>query len=104
MSGYGIAACVAKRASCKAPDLVARERLCVLIIEHDLDLVRQMISSRIILLHRGRVALDGSVADVVDAIDRVCRMLRHARRDMPLLHFSGEWNNRYSDPAHLGTG
>ena len=45
--------------------LVARERLCVLIIEHDLDFVRQ-ISSRIILLHQGRVALDGSVADVVD--------------------------------------
>jgi branched-chain amino acid transport system permease protein len=46
-------------------DLVARERLCVLIIEHDLDFVRQ-ISSRIILLHQGRIALDGSVADVVD--------------------------------------
>ena len=45
--------------------LVARERLCVLIIEHDLDFVRQ-ISSRIILLHQGRVALDGPVADVVD--------------------------------------
>jgi branched-chain amino acid transport system permease protein len=46
-------------------DLVARDRLCVLIIEHDLDFVRQ-ISSRIILLHQGRVALDGPVADVVD--------------------------------------
>jgi branched-chain amino acid transport system permease protein len=46
-------------------DLVARERLCVLIIEHDLDFVRQ-ISSRIILLHQGHIALDGSVADVVD--------------------------------------
>jgi len=46
-------------------DLVARERLCVLIIEHDLDFVRQ-ISSRIILLHQGRVALDGPVAEVVD--------------------------------------
>jgi branched-chain amino acid transport system permease protein len=45
--------------------LVARERLCILIIEHDLDFVRQ-ISSRIILLHQGRVALDGPVADVVD--------------------------------------
>jgi ABC-type branched-subunit amino acid transport system ATPase component len=45
---------------------VARERLCVLIIEHDLDLVRQ-ISSHIILLHLGQVALDGSVADFVDA-------------------------------------
>jgi len=46
--------------------LVARERLCVLIIEHDLDFVRQ-ISSRIIVLHQGRIALDGSVAEVVDA-------------------------------------
>jgi branched-chain amino acid transport system permease protein len=45
---------------------VARERLCVLIIEHDLDFVR-LISSRIIVLHQGRIALDGSVADVVDA-------------------------------------
>jgi branched-chain amino acid transport system permease protein len=47
-------------------DLVERERLCVLIIEHDLDFVRQ-ISSRIIVLHQGRIALDGSVAEVVDA-------------------------------------
>ena len=46
--------------------LVTRERLCVLIIEHDLDFVR-LISSRIIVLHQGRIALDGSVADVVDA-------------------------------------
>ena len=46
--------------------LVARDRLCVLIIEHDLDFVRQ-ISSRIIVLHQGRIALDGPVAEVVDA-------------------------------------
>ena len=46
--------------------LVARDRLCVLIIEHDLDFVR-LISSRIIVLHQGRIALDGSVAEVVDA-------------------------------------
>jgi branched-chain amino acid transport system permease protein len=38
----------------------------VLIIEHDLDFVR-LISSRIIVLHQGRIALDGSVADVVDS-------------------------------------
>jgi branched-chain amino acid transport system permease protein len=47
-------------------DLVKRDRLCVLIIEHDLDFVRQ-ISSRIILLHQGKVALDGPVAEVCDA-------------------------------------
>jgi branched-chain amino acid transport system permease protein len=46
--------------------LVVRDRLCVLIIEHDLDFVRQ-ISSRIIVLHQGRIALDGPVAEVVDA-------------------------------------
>ena len=34
-------------------ELVVRDRLCVLIIEHDLDFVRQ-ISSRIIVLHQGR--------------------------------------------------
>ncbi len=46
---------------------LAREsRLCVLIVEHDLDFVRQ-ISSRIIVLHQGRIALDGPVAEVVDA-------------------------------------
>jgi branched-chain amino acid transport system permease protein len=46
--------------------LVAVDRLCVLIVEHDLDFVRE-ISSRIIVLHQGRVALDGTVADVVDS-------------------------------------
>jgi branched-chain amino acid transport system permease protein len=46
--------------------LVANDRLCVLIVEHDLDFVRE-ISSRIIVLHQGRVALDGSVAEVVDS-------------------------------------
>jgi branched-chain amino acid transport system permease protein len=46
--------------------LVARDRLCVLIVEHDLDFVRE-ISSRIIVLHQGRIALDGSVAEVVDS-------------------------------------
>jgi branched-chain amino acid transport system permease protein len=45
-------------------DLVARHRLCILLIEHDLDFVRQ-ISSRIIVLHQGRIVLDGDVATVV---------------------------------------
>jgi branched-chain amino acid transport system permease protein len=47
-------------------DLVARDRLCVLIIEHDLDFVCE-ISSRIVVLHQGRIALDGSVDEVVNA-------------------------------------
>jgi branched-chain amino acid transport system permease protein len=46
--------------------LVERDRLCVLLVEHDLDFVRE-ISSRIIVLHQGRLALDGSVAEVVDS-------------------------------------
>jgi ABC-type branched-subunit amino acid transport system ATPase component/ABC-type branched-subunit amino acid transport system permease subunit len=47
-------------------DLVQREGLCTLIIEHDLDFVRE-ISTRIIVLHQGRVLLDGSVAEVVES-------------------------------------
>jgi branched-chain amino acid transport system permease protein len=45
-------------------DLVQREGLCTLIIEHDLDFVRE-ISTRIIVLHQGKILLDGSVAEVV---------------------------------------
>jgi branched-chain amino acid transport system permease protein len=45
-------------------DLVQREGLCTLIIEHDLEFVRE-ISTRIIVLHQGKVLLDGSVAEVV---------------------------------------
>lgn len=45
--------------------LAAEARLCILIVEHDLDFVRD-ISSRIIVLHQGRIALDGKVAAVVD--------------------------------------
>lgn len=46
--------------------LATEARLCVLLVEHDLDFVRQ-ISSRIIVLHQGRIALDGPVAEVVEA-------------------------------------
>jgi branched-chain amino acid transport system permease protein len=45
-------------------DLVQREGLCTLIIEHDLEFVRE-ISTRIIVLHQGKILLDGSVAEVV---------------------------------------
>jgi branched-chain amino acid transport system permease protein len=62
-------------------DLVKRERLCVLIIEHDLDFVRQ-ISSRIILLHLGKVALDGPVAEVSNApLIREIYMGTHRAKD-----------------------
>lgn len=45
-------------------DLVRQGGLCTLIIEHDLDFVRE-ISTRIIVLHQGKVLLDGTVAEVV---------------------------------------
>lgn len=46
--------------------LVEVERLCVLLVEHDLDFVRE-ISSRIIVLHQGRIALDGTVTETVES-------------------------------------
>jgi branched-chain amino acid transport system permease protein len=46
--------------------LVKRDQLCILLVEHDLDFVRE-ISSRIIVLHQGRIALDGSVDEVVNS-------------------------------------
>jgi len=46
--------------------LAFRDQLCILLVEHDLDFVRE-ISSRIIVLHQGRIALDGSVAAVVNS-------------------------------------
>jgi branched-chain amino acid transport system permease protein len=47
-------------------ELTRREALCVVIIEHDLDFVRE-ISSRILVLHQGKVLLDGSVKEVVES-------------------------------------
>jgi branched-chain amino acid transport system permease protein len=47
-------------------ELAAKHGLCVLLVEHDLDFVRE-ISSRVIVLHQGRIVLDGTVADVVES-------------------------------------
>ena len=47
-------------------DLAKQHDLCILLIEHDLDFVRE-ISSRVIVLHQGSVMLDGSVQEVVDS-------------------------------------
>jgi branched-chain amino acid transport system permease protein len=44
--------------------LTERERLSILLVEHDLDFVRE-ISSRVIVLHQGQIVLDGSVDEVV---------------------------------------
>ena len=46
--------------------LTATHGLCILLVEHDLDFVRE-ISSRVIVLHQGRIVLDGSVAEVVES-------------------------------------
>ena len=46
--------------------LASHHELCILLVEHDLDFVRE-ISSRVIVLHQGRILLDGTVADVVES-------------------------------------
>ena len=47
-------------------DLTSRFGLCLLLVEHDLDFVRE-ISTRIVVLHQGRLVLEGTVAEVVDS-------------------------------------
>jgi branched-chain amino acid transport system permease protein len=47
-------------------DLAGRFGLCLLLVEHDLDFVRE-ISSRIVVLHQGKLALQGTVQEVVDS-------------------------------------
>jgi branched-chain amino acid transport system permease protein len=44
-------------------ELVRDHGLCILLVEHDLEFVRE-ISSRVIVLHQGRIVLDGSVEEV----------------------------------------
>jgi branched-chain amino acid transport system permease protein len=46
--------------------LATRYRMCLLLVEHDLDFVRE-ISSRIIVLHQGRIVMDGGVDEVVNS-------------------------------------
>jgi branched-chain amino acid transport system permease protein len=46
--------------------LAKRYRLCLLLVEHDLEFVQQ-ISSRIVVLHQGRIVMDGGVAEVVQS-------------------------------------
>ena len=47
-------------------DLARNHDLCIVLVEHDLDFVRE-ISSRVIVLHQGRIVLDGTVAEVVNS-------------------------------------
>ncbi len=46
--------------------LVQRYRMCLLLVEHYLDFVQQ-ISSRIVVLHQGRIVMDGAVDEVVNS-------------------------------------
>ncbi len=47
-------------------DLAHRHRLCIVLVEHDLDFVRS-ISSRVVVLHQGRIVLDGAVEEAVQS-------------------------------------
>lgn len=47
-------------------ELSKTEQLCILLVEHDLEFVRE-ISSRVIVLHQGRIVLNGSVDEVVNS-------------------------------------
>jgi branched-chain amino acid transport system permease protein len=47
-------------------DLHARLGLTIVLIEHDFDFVKQ-VCSRLVVLHRGRLLLDGSVDEVVNS-------------------------------------
>jgi branched-chain amino acid transport system permease protein len=46
--------------------LTAESGIAAILVEHDLDFVRQ-ISSRIVVLHQGRLVLDGTVEEVVNS-------------------------------------
>ena len=47
-------------------ELAKSHRLCILLIEHDLDFVRE-ISTRLVVLHQGKILLDGPLAEVADS-------------------------------------
>ena len=47
-------------------DIAHRHRLCIVLVEHDLDFVRR-ISSRVIVLHQGNIVLDGGVEEAVQS-------------------------------------
>jgi branched-chain amino acid transport system permease protein len=47
-------------------ELAQSHRLCILLIEHDLDFVRE-ISTRLIVLHLGRVLADGPLSEVAES-------------------------------------
>jgi branched-chain amino acid transport system permease protein len=46
--------------------LAESHRLCILLIEHDLDFVRE-ISTRLVVLHMGKILADGPLREVADS-------------------------------------
>lgn len=57
-------------------------KICIVLIEHDFDFVKQ-ISSRMVVLHQGEVALDGSVDQVANSEIVRSIYLGHAREERP---------------------
>jgi urea transport system permease protein/urea transport system ATP-binding protein len=47
-------------------ELAHSHRLCILLIEHDLDFVRE-ISTRLVVLHMGRILADGPLSEVAES-------------------------------------
>ncbi len=47
-------------------ELARSHRLCLLLIEHDLDFVRE-ISTRLVVLHQGKILLDGPLTEVAES-------------------------------------
>ena len=47
-------------------ELAESHRLCLLLIEHDLDFVRE-ISTRLVVLHQGKILMDGPLAEVAES-------------------------------------
>jgi branched-chain amino acid transport system permease protein len=47
-------------------ELARSHRLCILLIEHDLDFVRE-ISTRLVVLHMGKLLLDGPLSEIADS-------------------------------------
>lgn len=57
-------------------------RMCIILIEHDFDFVKQ-ISNRMVVLHQGEVVMDGSVEEVSGSEIVRSIYLGHAREDQP---------------------
>jgi branched-chain amino acid transport system permease protein len=61
-------------------ELQSSGEICIILIEHDFDFVKQ-ISTRMVVLHQGEVALDGSVDEVANSEIVRSIYLGHAREE-----------------------